>query len=83
MITSSMNNQPVSGFGYLAECGVHGKEGKQCDEEQPGQAGVTVVDLPLVFGQQLPDAELSAGQGQDHDCRSERADETEGEQCQG
>ena len=77
-----LGDQPLGGFGYLAECGVHAKEGQQGDDDQLGEAGVAVVGFALVLGQELADAELSTSQGQDHDCRDERADETEGEQDQ-
>ena len=77
-----LGHEPGGSLRYLAECGVHGKEGQQGDDEQPGHAGVAVVDLSLVFGQQLPDAELPTGQCQDHDCGAKRADEAEGEQGQ-
>ena len=77
-----LGHEPVGGLRHLAECGVDRKEGQQGDDEQPGHAGVAVVDLTLVFGQQLSDAELATGQCQDHDCRTKRADEAEGEQGQ-
>jgi hypothetical protein len=45
-----LDDQPVCGLPYLAKGGVHREEGQQCDEEQPGDAGVPVVDFPLIFG---------------------------------
>jgi hypothetical protein len=77
-----VGDQPIGGLGYLAEGGVHAKERQQGNHEQPADTRVAVVDLTLVFRQQLPNAKFPTGQRQDHDCGSQRADEAEGKQDQ-
>ena len=78
-----LDHHPVGGLLDLAEGGVHAEEGQQGDRQQPADAGVAVVDGPLVLGQQLADAQLAAGQVEDQHRRGEQADEGEGEQDQG
>ena len=78
-----LGNQPIGGLLHLAECGVHAKERQQSDGDQSGETSVTIVDLALIFGHQLPDAQFAAGQRQDQDRRDQGPHEAEGEQRQG